>query len=128
MALYFKINTEKDPLALRSGKGTTTEKIASIPKGAIVMQWAVGDTSDPNWTPVVWENKYGFVSSSYIVGATEADYNNYMKYKDSVISPSTTDTTDNSSENKEEEYTGGKTWMIAGGVALALGAVLNMIM
>lgn len=129
--LYYKVNTQKDPLALREGESATSKNLASMPKGAIVAYSSVMSSTDPNWTPVIYNGQAGYASSQYLTIATEAEYNAYKNGGSStsnttnnVITPSPDSTTNDGTQKTDEPN--GKAWMIAGCVVMALGAVVAM--
>ena len=67
------VNTQTDPLRVRSGAGTSYNLLGTVAKGATVSIY--GDAVDGNdgnkWYKIAYNNGFGFVSTKYITNVTE---------------------------------------------------------
>lgn len=67
LAGTYKVNTNSDPLMLRSGAGTNKTVLASMPKGSKVQNYGYYSTSNgTKWLYVVYNGIVGFCSSIYL--------------------------------------------------------------
>lgn len=84
---YGVIDTEKDPLNLRSEPSTNASVVTTIPKGTNVELYT---TSKRNWYYTTYNGKSGYVSSDYIF-MNQIDYGDII-YGDSMGSTATIST------------------------------------
>lgn len=133
--MYYKVNITSGTLNLRKEADKSSDSIAMMKKGDVVVYNALGDSSNPDWTPVIYNGISGYASSVYLTIATTEEYEAYLKsqgQKTNNGGTPTNDTTNNNndggSNDGDKETTNGKGWFIAGCVTLAVGAILNLVL
>lgn len=127
MAQFYKVTTSTDPLRLRSTADTSSEEniIARIPKGAIVSETGIGVmASVDGWKYVTYNGASGYASSQYL---TPCDESGNVTGEPDKTKPVHDEGT-NGGGNGGNTSNSGKKWMIAGGIALAVGAVMNIFL
>lgn len=125
--MYYKVNTQSGTLTLREKPSKDSTALASMPKGTIVVYNAFGDTTEAGWTPVQYGDILGYASSQYLTLATECEYKQVYSKGGNETTPSTI-ISPSPSANTEKTEANGKGWLIAGGLTLAVGAILNMVL
>lgn len=110
------------PVNLRKSWSASSEKIGSIPVGAVVEFDEDNISEASGWIGVKYENMRGFVSGAYF---EQCDANGVL------LNPSN-DTFNNGGydnvTNIVTEEKGNKTWLVVGGVIAAIGAGLNLFL
>ena len=67
------VNTQTDPLRVRSGAGASYNLLGTVAKGATVSIYgeAVDGNDGNKWYKIAYNNGFGFVSTNYITNVTE---------------------------------------------------------
>lgn len=73
------VNTQSDPLSVRSGPGTTYKKLGSLPRGTnVTIVDEASATDGALWYKIEFQGDYGFVSAKYVkivsVDKDDADF------------------------------------------------------
>lgn len=122
---YYKVTTKDSGAAgaLRMHSSADTMEstvIGSVPKGAVV-KWVSIYPETNGMIYVTYNNLQGWVSVQYLTPSDENGTTNNTNNNEK--SNDTPDTTDNT---PAKQKTKGKTWLILGGCALAIGAAINI--
>lgn len=69
------VNTQTDPLCLRSEPNQTSTIIAWMPKGTKITASEPRELYNSGWYKVIYDDLTGYASSNYIKGITQGQYN-----------------------------------------------------
>lgn len=127
---YYKVTTNDTgsagALRMHSTADTLESSvISSVPHGAIVQ--ATGVAIDTNGMRYVsYNGTWGWVAVEYLTPC-DADGNTSSSYdKQTNVVPTNNDSA--SADTTSSKQVDGKKWLIIGGVALAVGAMMNVFM
>lgn len=129
--IYFKVTTKETGAAgaLRMHKTPDTSEdsvIASVPHDAIVQGNGVTVVTN-GMRYISYNGTWGWVSDSYLTQCDEAGNTSVYDRQTNVVP--NVDQSDNSTTTvTSSKKVDGKKWLIIGGVALAVGAMMNVFM
>lgn len=125
---YYKVTTSESgaagALRMHSTPDTSEDSVISaVPHGAVVTGSAVAlDTNGMRY--VSYNGKWGWVAIRFL---TECDEDGTLTAdKQTNVTPSFDE--DYSPEKTEKKEVNGKKWLIIGGITLAVGAMMNVLM